>query len=224
MFDNMRVGCRHIYKMLNFLDSVCADVYVSLKSQLIFMHSMGEGYTYNKEECMKSKRLFSAMGFACIIFLTFCTLLFAQGDVQKHGSCNYCGMNLEQFSHSRMLIVYDDGTEAGVCSLHCAAVDLALKLDKTPGSIHVGDMNTKKLIDTEKAFWVIGGDRPGVMTKRAKWAFENKADAELFIKGHGGTLITFDDAIKASYEDMYTDTKMIRERRKMKRMQMEKKN
>ena len=173
---------------------------------------------------MLRRKLFSVAIFCSAILLVFGTLLFAQGDVQKHVSCGYCGMNREQFSHSRMLIVYDDGSEAGVCSLHCASVDLALKLDKTPVSIHVGDMNTKKLIDAEKAFWAIGGDRPGVMTKRAKWAFESKADAEAFIKGHGGAFITFDEAIKASYEDMYADTKMIRERRKMKRMQMEKKH
>lgn len=152
------------------------------------------------------------------------TNLFAIDDISKHKSCPHCGMNREQFSHSRMLIVYDDGSEAGVCSLHCASVDLALKLDKTPASIHVGDVNTKKLIDAEKAYWVIGGDRPGVMTKRAKWAFEKKADAEAFILKEGGTMANFDQAIKASYEDIYADTKMIRERRKMKRMQMEKKH
>jgi nitrous oxide reductase accessory protein NosL len=88
----------------------------------------------------------------------------------------------------------------------------------------VGDYNTKKLVDAELAFWVIGGNKPGVMTKRAKWAFEKKADAETFIQKEGGSLASFDEAIKASYEDIYADTKMIRERRKMKRMQMEKKN
>ena len=39
-------------------------------------------------------------------------------------------------------------------------------------------------------------------------------------QANGGSLATFDDAIKAAYEDMYADTKMIRERRKMKKMQM----
>jgi nitrous oxide reductase accessory protein NosL len=88
----------------------------------------------------------------------------------------------------------------------------------------VGDFNTKKLIDAEQAFWVIGGNKPGVMTKRAKWAFEKKADAEAFIAKEGGTIANLDQAIKASYEDIYTDTRMIRERRKMKRQQMEKKS
>ncbi len=60
----------------------------------------------------------------------------------------------------------------------------------------------------------------GVMTKRAKWAFENKADAEKFIKENGGTPATFDDAMEAAYEDMYADTKMIREKRKMMKEKM----
>jgi nitrous oxide reductase accessory protein NosL len=82
----------------------------------------------------------------------------------------------------------------------------------------VGDFKTKKLIDAEKAFWVIGGSKPGVMTKRAKWAFESKADADAFIKENGGKPASFDEAIKASYEDMYADTKMIRDKRKMMKM------
>jgi nitrous oxide reductase accessory protein NosL len=150
--------------------------------------------------------------------------LFAQDDVNKHKSCPHCGMDRGQFAHSRMMIVYDDGTEAGLCSLHCASIDLAVNIDKTPKAIYVGDYSTKKLIDAEQAFWVIGGNKPGVMTKRAKWAFEKKADAEAFLQKEGGKLASFDEAIKAAYEDIYSDTKMIRERRKMKRMGMEKKN
>jgi nitrous oxide reductase accessory protein NosL len=68
---------------------------------------------------------------------------------------------------------------------------------------------------------VVGGSKPGVMTKRAKWAFENKGDAEKYIKENGGTLATFDEAIKLAYEDMHQDTKMIREKRKMKKAGME---
>lgn len=42
------------------------------------------------------------------------------------------------------------------------------------------------LIDAEKAFWVIGGSKPGVMTKRAKWAFEKKEAADKFMLDNGG--------------------------------------
>jgi copper chaperone NosL len=145
----------------------------------------------------------------------------AQEDTQKHKSCGYCGMDRGEYAHSRMLIVYDDDTEVGTSSIHCAATDLGINLDKTPKAIQVGDYNTKKLIDAEKAVWVMGGGKPGVMSKRAKWAFEKEADARSFIQTNGGTLVTFDDAIKAAYGDTYSDTKMIRERRKMKKMQMQ---
>ena len=143
----------------------------------------------------------------------------AQEDVQKHSSCKYCGMNRQQFAHSRIFIEYDDATTVGTCSIHCAAVDLAINIDKTPKTIQVGDYDSKALIDAEKASWVIGGSKMGVMTKRAKWAFDKKEDAEKFIKENGGETATFDVAMKAAYEDMYQDTKMIRERRKMRKME-----
>jgi copper chaperone NosL len=170
------------------------------------------------------KKVIIAMFLLGMALMLVSTSLFADDDVSKHKACPHCGMDRGQFAHSRMLIVYDDGAEIGLCSLHCAAIDLAINIDKTPKTIYVGDYNTKKLIDAEQAFWVIGGNKPGVMSKRAKWAFEKKTDAEAFIKSEGGTSANFDEAIKASYEDIYADTKMIRERRKMKRMQMEKKN
>jgi copper chaperone NosL len=144
----------------------------------------------------------------------------AQEDVTKHPSCPYCGMDRAKFAHSRVLVDYEDGSSFGACSLHCAAVDMAVHIDKTPKSIMVGDYNTKELIDAETATWVIGGNKMGVMSKRAKWAFESKEDADKFIKENGGKQAGFEEAIKASYEDMHEDTKMIRERRKEKRMKM----
>jgi copper chaperone NosL len=170
------------------------------------------------------KKILTVVFALCMFSMLLSTNLFASDDIGKHKLCPHCGMDRGQFAHSRMLVLYDDGTEVGFCSLHCAVIDLAINIDKTPKTIFVGDYNTKKLIDAELSFWVIGGNRPGVMTKRAKWAFEKKDDAETFMQKEGGTMANFDEAIKASYEDIYADTKMIRERRKMKRMQMEKKN
>lgn len=165
------------------------------------------------------------LGIGAIIGLClFAGVVFGQGqdDVRNHPNCKYCGMNREQFAHSRVLIEYDDGTSVGTCSIRCAAVELALQIDKTPKVILVGDHGLKSLIDAEKAFWVMGGSKMGVMTKRAKWAFEKKEDADRFVKENGGEISTFDGVIKAAYEDMYGDTKMIRERRKMKKMEHKK--
>ncbi len=136
-------------------------------------------------------------------------------------SCPLCGMNREKFQHSRMLLEYDDGSVFPACSLHCAAVDIAGNLDLFPEQILVADYDGHELIDAETATWVVGGDIPGVMTKRGKWAFAAKAAAEAFIKAHGGSLASFDEAIKASFEDMYQDTRMIREKRKLRRAKME---
>jgi hypothetical protein len=117
-----------------------------------------------------------------------------------------------------MLIEYDDSTSAGTCSLHCLAVEFATNLDKAQKSIRVADFAGKELIDAEKAVWVIGGSKPGVMTKTPKWAFSDMGKAEEFIKENGGNIVTFEDAIKAAYTDMYDDTRAIRERRRLKRM------
>jgi len=146
--------------------------------------------------------------------------VLAHEDIQKVPTCLFCGMDRAKFAHSRMFVVYDDGTNVGTCSIHCLAIDLATNIDKTPSSIMVGDFNNKNLIDAEQAFWVIGGKKPGVMTKQAKWAFEMQDDAQKYTTENGGTLATFDEAMQATYQDMYADVKMIRDKRKMMKMKM----
>ncbi|UCF91473.1 MAG: nitrous oxide reductase accessory protein NosL [Desulfobacterales bacterium] len=155
-----------------------------------------------------------------ILLVTGFTGALAQEDIAKHASCSYCGMDRAKFAHSRVYVEYDDGSTVGTCSLHCAALDLALNIDKTPKTIQVGDYNTQELIDAAQAFWIIGGSKMGVMTKRAKWAFKDRADAEQFAQQNGGDPIMFEAVMQAAYEDMYLDTRMIREKRKMMRMKM----
>ena len=171
---------------------------------------------------MKKHRIvcFSIASLVMLALVVGGGVAFAQEDVTKHPSCSYCGMDRAKFAYSRVFIEYNDGSTFGACSIHCAAIDMAVHIDKSPNAIGVGDYGTKKLIDAEKAFWVIGGNKMGVMTKRAKWAFESKEDAEKFMKENGGQAADFEQAIKASYEDMYQDTKMIRERRLQKRKSM----
>jgi len=166
---------------------------------------------------MMKRQILSVLLVTSLLFIA--GVAFGHEDCQTQPKCKYCGMDREKFDFSRMLVEYDDGTMLGTCSIHCLAVDLALNIDKTPRSIQVGDYNTKTLIDAEKAFWVVGGNKPGVMTKQAKWAFEKKEDAEKYIQENGGSLASFDDAMKATYEGMYADTKMIREKRKAMKMQ-----
>jgi nitrous oxide reductase accessory protein NosL len=161
--------------------------------------------------------------FAAVIFFAATMTASAQEDIKRAPSCKYCGMDRQMFSHSRMLVTYEDGSSEGTCSLHCAALDMALNLDKAPTAIMAADYGTKKLIDAEKATWVIGGSVQGVMARNATWAFENKADAEKFIARSGGALAGFEQAIRQAYDEMYQDTKMIRENRKKKKLLEQKK-
>jgi hypothetical protein len=159
-------------------------------------------------------RIILSLLLSAIMLLSTALPSTASDDTKQYPSCSLCGMDREKFAQSRMLIEYDDGSTMATCSIHCAAVDLAVQIDKTPKTIGVGDFMSKKLIDAEKAVWVIGGTRPGVMSKIGKWAFGKKEDAEKFQKENGGTIAGFNEAMKASYEEMYTDTRMIREKRK----------
>ena len=151
--------------------------------------------------------------------LTLCLFLcagfwcgFAHAEAQ---SCLYCGMYRSKFEHSWVIITHEDGSREGLCSIHCAAVDMALHADKSIRNITVGDFDTKKQIDANEAYWVIGGDIMGVMTVRAKWAFETKDRADDFMKNHGGRPANLREVIKVAFEDMYLDTLMIRKHRKL---------
>jgi hypothetical protein len=136
-------------------------------------------------------------------------------DLTTAPLCHQCSMDRDKFGHSRMLIEFEDGSSIATCSLHCAAVELALSIDRMPVRVSVADYNSKTLLDVEQAVWVLGGSKKGVMTAKAKWAFADRKAAEKFIQANGGSTATFDEAIKAAYDDMYQDTKMIREFRKM---------
>lgn len=154
------------------------------------------------------------------LLLVATLVIGSQSDIVNHSSCFHCGMDRGKFSFSRMLIVYDDGSEVGTCSIRCAAVDMVNNLDKAPVQMLVGDYATDELINAETATWVIGGNRPGVMSRRAKWAFAGRAGAEAFMAENNGERVTFEKALQATYSDLYEDTRMMRERRKARRGRM----
>jgi len=152
---------------------------------------------------------------AALVFL----LVFSVGSaLAQDESCQYCGMKKSMYGHSWMVLEQEGGSKTGLCSIHCADIHTALHIDKPVTHVTVGDYNTKKQIDAEKAYWVIGGNKTGVMTARAKWAFETKAAADKFMTENGGRAANYEEAVKAAFEDMYEDTRMIQKRRKTMKM------
>lgn len=146
-----------------------------------------------------------------IAFAVSVTISYAQGidDLVQHKNCKICGMNREQYGYARLLITYSEDRATGTCSIRCAALDLALNMGRVPESIMVGDYNSKRLMDAEKAHWVIGGKKEGVMSMRGKRAFRERSEAERFRAMNGGRMATFQDALKAAYEDLYKDLKIF---------------
>ena len=159
----------------------------------------------------EKSRLPRKLVFSAIVF-------FLVGGFAAHAEeaiCRYCGMKRSHYPHSWVIITHKAGSVEMVCSVHCSAIDMALHTGKQVSRITVADYRNHRQIPAETAFWVIGGDRAGVMTARAKWAFQTKKDAQRFIKDHGGKLADFDGVMKAAFEDMYKDTLMIRKKRRM---------
>jgi nitrous oxide reductase accessory protein NosL len=130
--------------------------------------------------------------------LLACALAGATDLVEGPPSCKQCGMDRTANARSRVLITYDDGTTAGLCSIHCAAEDMKQNAGKQVKSIMVADYGTKELTDARSATWVIGGEEKGVMTSEPKWAFAKAEDAHKFVAGKGGRIATFDEALKAA--------------------------
>lgn len=140
-----------------------------------------------------------------LTFILFCMAgrgAFAQSDIEDHRSCAHCGMDRKAYGYSRILVQYGDGSVVGVCSLHCAVVELDANQGRTVKTLQVADRDSRTLIDAEKAIWVMGGKKRGVMTQLPKWAFQTKADAEAFIKENGGKIVSLEEALAAAREEL----------------------
>ncbi len=138
-------------------------------------------------------------------------------ELAKYPKCPYCGMDRQQYHHSRHLVHYQDDRVDATCSLHCAALSLAINLDRGPKAIYAADFGAKAepkpLINVDKATYLIGSKLPGVMTQQSKVAFAAKTVAEAVQAEQGGELGNFDAALAAAYQSMASDTTMIRQKR-----------
>jgi len=149
---------------------------------------------------MKQRVVFVIL--AAVLFCMIRTIVFAQDDdINDHRSCANCGMDRKAYGFSRMLIQYEDGSALGVCSLHCAVVELDANPGRKVKTLLVADRDTRTLINAEQANWVLGGGKRGVMTQQPKWAFQSRDGAEAFIKANGGKLVTWTEALAAAREE-----------------------
>ncbi|MFI5295557.1 MAG: nitrous oxide reductase accessory protein NosL [Thermodesulfovibrionales bacterium] len=142
-----------------------------------------------------------------VIYMVLCLLLSftvagAADTMENPKHCKQCGMDLDVYAKSRMVIGYADGTTVAVCSLHCAAAEMKQNKDRQVRSLMVADYSSKELTDAKTARWVVGGVKEGVMTSVPKWAFVKEEDAQKFAKETGGKVSSFDQAMKAAEEEI----------------------
>jgi copper chaperone NosL len=150
---------------------------------------------------MRSLKTLLTAAIGVVLLLLAGTNVFAQEDIDAHRSCTNCGMDRKAFGYSRMLIKFEDGIEVGVCSLHCAVIELEANKERKVKMLLVADRDTRELIDAEQAFWVVGGSKRGVMTEHPTWAFGKKGEAEAFIKEYGGTLASWQEVLATAREE-----------------------
>jgi nitrous oxide reductase accessory protein NosL len=143
-------------------------------------------------------------------------------ELAKYPRCRYCGMERAKFSHTRHLLVYEDDSVDGACSIHCAAISLALNMDRGPKALYAGDAGSKEaikpLVPVDKAHYVLDPSKPGTMTKASKFAYASRAAAEAAAGSEaavkaGARIVDFDTALTAAYLGMAEDTAMLRKRR-----------
>jgi nitrous oxide reductase accessory protein NosL len=143
-------------------------------------------------------------------------------ELDKYPRCRYCGMERAKFSHTRHLLVYEDDSVEGTCSLHCSAISLSLNMDRGPKVIYAGDAGApgdiKPLVAVDKMHYVVDPSKPGTMTKVSNSAYASRAaaDAAASVEAAskaGAKVLDFNAALTSAYLVMAEDTVMLRKRR-----------
>lgn len=131
-----------------------------------------------------------------VLFISALTTpAFAVEKIEAPATCQRCGMSRAYPSRNRMLVVYADGVTIGTCSLHCTAAMMRENNARLLASVKVADFRTGRLIDARTATWVIGSKEKGTMSSVAKVAFATRQEALAFVKGTGGVITSFIQAL-----------------------------
>lgn len=158
---------------------------------------------------MRKRSLLTIMALSLSLCLFVGAQAGAQAEEQKY--CPLCSMNLKMFWRTNHWLTFSDGTRTGYCSLHCAALVYKQRAPEID-CWEVVDYQTKTLIDAHTAHFLIGSDLSGTMTAVSKLAFASLDVARNYQKDHGGTIGTFDDALKRTLEGLGEDMAMIKKK------------
>lgn len=122
--------------------------------------------------------------------------------------CPICGMKLPMFYKTNHAVKLTDGTKKQYCSIRCLAVDMSAIKERLD-EILVVAVDTDKLIDVKKAFYIIGSKAPGTMSMVSKYAFSTENAAKDFQKEYGGELADFDVVFAEANASLEKDIAMV---------------
>jgi nitrous oxide reductase accessory protein NosL len=117
---------------------------------------------------------------------------------EHKASCAVCGMNLVKFYKTSYAATHND-KPIQYCSIHCLADHLDEGIEvKNP---KVVDTKNLKFIPVLEAYYVVGSDVHGTMSRVSKYAFSSLEDAKAFQAKHGGKIMDFYGALEKAKED-----------------------
>ena len=143
-------------------------------------------------------------------------------DGKEKKWCPLCGMNLKMFYKTSHTAKLKDGKHRQYCSMRCLAVDQH-EHNISTDTIQVVDVNSEKLIDANKAFYVLGSKIKGTMAKVSKLAFSTEDEAKTFAKEYGGEVTDFKTAFAKANDSLEKDIAMVQMKKKKKMYPMGKK-
>ena len=113
-------------------------------------------------------------------------------------SCSRCGMDLVMFYKTSHIATLDNKKHQ-YCSMHCLAEHL--KESKKIKNPKVVDIKSLKFIDVSDAYYVVGSEKRGTMSRISKYAFSNLDDAKEFQDEYGGDIVNFYKALDVARDD-----------------------
>lgn len=150
--------------------------------------------------------------FMFLFVLMLSVLVWSSQDVSAQRWCDLCAMDLQKYRLTKYILTLEDGDKKYTCSIHCAAIILG---KQKVADVRAANYLTGDMINAGKAYYLVGSDIKGVMSKVSKLAFADKTEAAGFRQEHGGELTDFKGALNAVNLDMDKDIKMLREKVKM---------
>jgi len=127
-------------------------------------------------------------------------------DNQAKIFCVKCGMTLPKFYKTNHAAKVDGKIEQ-FCSMHCLVEEI--NSGKNVTDIQVVDNTTLKFIPVDKAWYVVGSNKPATMSQVSKYAFGEKAAAEAFAKNFGGKVMRFKELLAQAKASFEKEKKMI---------------